>query len=147
MIVTSGWGSPAENLGSVSTWGAELGVRHGVTRGLDVALSLALTSAREIETNEFVPLVPRTSATLEATYEHGPGLYVARITRVGSRHDGSVGTLEPYYVVDLRGSYSTNWGDVFAGVENAFDELYEGEDGFPQAGRSFEVGISRDLYH
>ncbi|MBD3347974.1 MAG: TonB-dependent receptor plug domain-containing protein [Candidatus Eisenbacteria bacterium] len=146
MIVTSGWGSPAENLGSVSTWGAEVGVLHRLGRDLEVALTVAMTSARDAETNEFVPLIPRTMATLETTYERGPGTLMARVRRVGSRRGEGGGTLDPHYVVDLRGSFSTAWGDLFAGVDNAFDELYEDEDGFPQPGRSLEVGIARDLY-
>ena len=146
MIVTSGWGSPAENIGEVSCWGAELGVEHSIAPDLDVALSLAMTSAKDVETNEFVPLVPRTRATVEVTYERGPASYLVRATRVGTRRDSSVGALEPYYLLDLRGSVETPWGDLFAGVENVLDALYEDEDGFPQAGRSFEVGISRDLY-
>lgn len=147
MIVSAGKGSPAENVGAVSCWGAELGVQHTLARGLDVELSLAMTSAKDVETNELVPFVPRTSATLLATYKAGPGTYLARMMRVGTRYDESVGALDPYYLVDLRSEFATAWGDVFFGVENVFDELYEDEDGFPQSGRSFEIGIARDLYH
>lgn len=146
MIVSAGWGSPAENIGAVSSWGAELGVQHRLARGLDVEISLAMTSAKDAETNELVPLVPRTMATFLATYEHGPCTHLARMTRVGSRYDDGAGTLDPYYLVDVKSTLETEWGGVFVGVENIFDELYEDEDGFPQPGRGFEVGIARDLY-
>jgi len=49
--------------------------------------------------------------------------------------------------MDLRGTYATAWGDFFVGVENALDVLYEDEEGFPQAGRRFEFGVMRELYH
>ncbi|MFH1501557.1 MAG: TonB-dependent receptor plug domain-containing protein [Candidatus Eisenbacteria bacterium] len=146
MIVAGGWGAPAENIGTVSSWGAEFGVEHSLARGLDVRMSLAMTSARDIETNEFVPLVPRTMAVLETSYERGPGTYLARMTRVGSRYDDGYGTLDPYYLVDARATFATAWGDVFVGVDNVFDALYEDEDGFPQPGRSYEIGIARELY-
>ncbi len=147
MIVSAGKGSPAENIGEVSCWGTELGVMHKLSPGLDLEISLAMTSARDVETNELVPLVPRTAATFLATYRVGRGTYVARMVRVGSRYDEMVGTLDPYYLVDLRSEFATAWGDIFVGVDNVLDSLYEDEDGFPQPGRSFEVGIARDLFH
>jgi outer membrane receptor protein involved in Fe transport len=86
-------------------------------------------------------------ATMVASYTRGPTTWLTRVTRVGSRVDSRGATLSPYVVMDLRGGLETAWGDIFAGVDNVFDILYEDEDGFPQPGRSFEVGISRDLYH
>jgi outer membrane receptor protein involved in Fe transport len=68
------------------------------------------------------------------------------VTRVGPRTGLRGGSLPEYYLVDLRSTLNTRWGDLFAGVENLFDVLYEDEEGFPQPGRAFEVGVSRSLY-
>jgi outer membrane cobalamin receptor len=147
MIVSAGSGSPAENLGAVDSWGAELGVRQRLSSVLDVDLNLAMTSAKDTDGNAEVPLVPKTMCSLSASYSQGPGSCLARIVRVGSRRGLTDGTLAPYVLMDLRGGLDTRLGEVFLGVENVFDVLYEDEDGFPQPGRSFEVGISRELYH
>ncbi len=146
MIVTSGWGEPAKNLGSVTSWGAEVGVEHHVTTDFRVDLSLALTSARDDDTKDPVPLVPRTTGAIGASYRHGPYQGIARVARVGARSDGHGGSLPTYVLTDLRGVVETRWGNFFAGVENVFDVLYEDEIGFPQPGRRFEVGVMRDLY-
>jgi iron complex outermembrane receptor protein/outer membrane receptor for ferrienterochelin and colicins len=146
MIVTSGWGEPARNLGSVTSWGAEFGAEHHVTRDFRVDVSLALTSARDDDTKDPVPLVPRTTGAVGASYRHGPYQAIARVARVGARSDGRGGSLPAHVLTDLRGVVETRWGNFFAGVENLFDVLYEDEIGFPQPGRRFEVGVMRDLY-
>ncbi|MBN2564780.1 MAG: TonB-dependent receptor [Candidatus Eisenbacteria bacterium] len=146
MIVSAGSGDPCRNVGSATTWGAEAGVRRNLATGLDLDLSVTMTSARDDATGEWVPLVPRTVVTAAATYERGRATYMARATRVGSRSMDDGHGLSPYALMDLRAVYSTAWGDLFAGVENVFDVLYEDEDGFPQPGRGFELGIMRELY-
>ncbi len=146
MIVSSGWGDPAENLGAVNSWGAELGVEHSLSPSLDIDLSLAMTSARDGETNRDVPLVPKTMSILTTTYSRGAQRYIARLARVGPRSNGDGTGLPPHVLVDLRGILDTRWGSLFAGVENLFDVLYEDEIGFPQSGRAIEFGIMRDLY-
>ena len=146
MIVTAGWGDPARNLGSVGSWGAELGVRHRLSPGVDLDLTLAMTSARDTESNTDVPFVPKTMGAVVASYERGPVRCIARATRVGSRRDARGTTLPPYVLVDARVAVTTRIGDVFVGAENLLDVLYEDEDGFPQPGRCFEIGVSRDLY-
>jgi outer membrane receptor protein involved in Fe transport len=146
MIVSVGAGDPCRNVGSVTTWGAEAALEHRLAAGLDLNLSVTATSARDNESGEDVPLVPKTMIAAETTYERGPATFIARLTRVGSRAvDGAHG-LPPYVLMDARAIYSTLWGDLFVGVDNVFDVLYEDEDGFPQPGRSFELGIMRELY-
>jgi outer membrane cobalamin receptor len=146
MIVSTGAGDPCRNVGSVTTWGAEAGLQHNLAAGLDLDLSVTVTSAHDDDTGEYVPLVPKTTIAAEASYEHGPATLIARLTRVGSRAvDGSSG-LPPYVLMDARAIYSTLWGDLFIGVDNVFDVLYEDEDGFPQPGRGLELGIMRELY-
>ncbi len=147
MISTTGSGDPARNIGRVHSWGAELSVEHRVMPELDIGLSLAMTSARDTESGEDVPLVPKTMAVVTMTYEKGPAGILARIARVGSRSSGRDDSLPAHVLVDARATVETRWGDVFAGVENLFDVLYEDEEGFPQPGRGFEVGIMRDLYY
>ncbi len=147
MIVSSGSGDPCENIGEVRAWGAELSVQHRVTSNLDLDLSLAMTSARDIEADTDVPLVPKTMASGVLTYKRGPALYMARLSRIGPRAQDETSSLPAYVLMGLRTTVETRWGDIFAGVENLFDVLYEDESGFPQAGRSFEVGIMRDLFH
>ncbi len=146
MILTAGWGDPARNLGAVNSWGAELSVDHRLGADLEVDLSLAMTSARDVETGTDVPLVPRTMVSAAATYGRGPATVVGRVARVGPRSGLGGETLPEYFLVDLRSTVETRWGDVFVAVENLFDVLYEGEEGFPQPGRGFEVGVSRSLY-
>jgi len=147
MIVSSGSGDPCDNIGEVRAWGAELAVRHRMSPSLNLDLSLAMTSAQDLDSGTDVPLVPKTMATGVLTYERGPAQYMARVTRVGPRANDEVSSLPAYVLVGLRTTVETRWGDVFAGVENMFDVLYEDESGFPQPGRSFEVGIMRDLFH
>jgi outer membrane cobalamin receptor len=146
MILTAGWGDPARNLGAVDSWGAELGADHRLGSDLSVDLSLAMTSARDADSGADVPLVPKTMATLAATYTRGPATVLSRLTRVGPRRGTWGETLPAHALFDLQSIFETQWGDVFVGVENLFDVLYEDEEGFPQPGRSFEVGISRSLY-
>jgi outer membrane cobalamin receptor len=146
MIMTAGWGDPARNLGAVNSRGAEVSAAHRLGRDLEIDLSLAMTTASDVETEADVPLVPRTMVGAAATYTRGPTTVLARMTRVGPRRGLRGGTLPEYYLVDLRSTVETRWGDVFVAVENVFDVLYEDEEGFPQPGRGFEVGVSRSLY-
>ncbi|MFH1689232.1 MAG: TonB-dependent receptor plug domain-containing protein [Candidatus Eisenbacteria bacterium] len=145
MIVSSGGGDPCRNVGSVTSWGTELGVRHNLSSELDVNLSFAMTSARDTETGASVPLVPKTMVAALATYTRGPATCLARVTRVGSRPVSSGDGLPPYVLMDLRGIFETAWGDFFVGAENVLDVLYEDEGGFPQSGRRFEFGVMREL--
>jgi len=146
MILTAGWGDPARNLGAVNSRGAELSADHRLGANLEIDLSLAMTTATDLQTGTHVPLVPRTMAGAAATYTRGPASVLARLTRVGPRRGLRGGTLPEYYLVDLRSTVETRWGDVFVAVENLFDVLYEDEEGFPQPGRGLEVGVSRSLY-
>ncbi|MCK4915093.1 MAG: TonB-dependent receptor [Candidatus Eisenbacteria sp.] len=147
MIVSAGGGDPCRNVGSVTSWGAEVGARHSFFGELDVDLSAAMTSARDARSGTDVPYVPKTMLVALATYSRGPATCLARVTRVGSRPESNGDGLPPYVQMDLRGTYATAWGDFFVGVENALDVLYEDEEGFPQAGRRFEFGVMRELYH
>jgi outer membrane cobalamin receptor len=146
MIVTAGAGDPARNLGAVRSRGAELGVDHRLGADLTVELSFAVTAATDVETGAGVPLVPKTMVSAAATYGRGPATILGRLTRVGTRAGLRGGSLPEYYLIDLRSTLETRWGDLFVGVENLFDVLYEDEEGFPQPGRAFEVGVSRSLY-
>jgi outer membrane receptor protein involved in Fe transport len=145
MIVSAGGGDPCRNVGSVRTWGTELGVRYCATSEFDVDLSFAITSAKDTETGTNVPMVPKTMAAALATYTRDPFTYIARVTRVGSRPESSGDGLPPYVLMDLRGIVETAWGDFFLAAENVFDVLYEDESGFPQSGRRFEFGVMREL--
>ena len=147
MIVSAGSGDPCRNVGSVTSWGAELGARHNLSRELDVNLSVAMTSARDARSGAAVPLVPKTMVVALVTYSRGPATCLARVTRVGSRPEWNGDGLPPYVLMDLRGTLETAWGDFFVGAENLLDALYEDEEGFPQAGRRFEFGVMRELYH
>ncbi len=147
MIVSSESGDPCENIGEVRAWGAELSVQHRVTPNLSLDMSFAMTSARDVETGADVPLVPKTTAAGTLTYDHAPAQYMVRVSRIGPRAEDELSSLPAYVLMGLRTTVETRWGDIFAGVENLFDVLYEDESGFPQPGRSFEVGIMRDLFH
>jgi len=147
MIVSAGGGDPCRNVGSVTSWGAEVGAQHSLSSELDINLSVAMTSARDTQSGVDVPYVPKTMLVALATYSRGPATCLARVTRVGSRPESNGDGLPPYVQMDLRGTYATAWGDFFVGVENALDVLYEDEEGFPQAGRRFEFGVMMELYH
>ena len=147
MIVSAGGGDPCRNVGSVTSWGAEFGARHNLSKELDVSLSVAMTSAHDTESGADVPHVPKTMVVALATYSRGSATCLARLTRVGSRSESNGDGLPPHVLVDLRGIYKTAWGDFFVGAENLSDALYEDEEGFPQAGRRFEFGVMRELYH
>jgi outer membrane cobalamin receptor len=146
MIASSGSGDPASNIGSVRSWGAELAVRQEVGEALDVDVALAMTSARDTGNGSYVPLVPRTTCTVSASYARGPLRCVTKVARVGSRTGLAGESLPAYYLMDARGSYDAGWGTLFAGAENVFDILYEDEEGFPQPGRGFEIGVLREFF-
>jgi outer membrane receptor protein involved in Fe transport len=147
MIVSAGGGDPCRNVGSVTSWGTEVGAKYLVTSDLTLDLSVAATTAKDDETGELVELVPRTMVVATANYARGPVSVLARARRVGSRPASDVdGGLPAYVLMDARGVLETSWGDFFVGAENIFDVLYEDEVGFPQAGRTFEFGIMRELY-
>ena len=128
------------------SWGAELGVRQRVTDALDVDVALAMTSARDTENDCYVPLVPRTTCAVSASYTRGPARCVTKVARVGSRSGLAGESLPAYYLMDARGFYDAGWGTLFVGAENVFDVLYEDEEGFPQPGRGFEVGVLREFF-
>ena len=146
MIVSAGWGEPAENIGRVEARGVEMTARHRPTPMLELAFTLAFTYAEDVEEDEEVPYVPGSEADLRAVYRVGPGTYRLAARRVGNRRSGYGDELPSYLVVDARAVFETRWGEIFAGVDNVFDELYEDDEGYPQAGRRFEVGVSRDLF-
>jgi len=146
MIVSTGSGDPARNIGSVTTRGAELGVRHRLNDDLAVDVALAMARARDDGSGLDVEYVPRTTARLAVQYSTGPWTLAGDLTRIGSRRGRYDDELPPHVVVDSRAGLRTKLGTFFARVENLFDELYEDERGFPQAGRSFEIGVMRDLH-
>jgi outer membrane receptor protein involved in Fe transport len=146
MIASAGSGDTARNLGSVQSRGAELAVRQRVTEALDVDVALAMTSARDTETERYVPLVPRTTCTVSASYARGPVRCATKVARVGSRSGAGGESLPAYYLMDARGFYDAGWGTLFVGADNIFDVLYEDEEGFPQPGRGFEVGVLREFF-
>jgi outer membrane cobalamin receptor len=146
MIVSAGGGDPCRNVGSVTSWGAEMGARHRLLNGLNFELSVAMTSARDDETGKLVELVPKTMVLASVKYTKGPFSLDTRVTRVGSRPTSGGRGLPPYVLMDARGTRETAWGDFFLGAENVFDVLYEDEVGFPQAGRRLQFGVMRELY-
>jgi outer membrane cobalamin receptor len=146
MISSTGSGDPAMNLDSVRSMGAELAVRQRVGEALDIDVALAMTSARDTENERYVPLVPRTTCTVSAAYARGPLRCVTKVARVGSRSGLAGESLPAYYLMDARSFYDAGWGTVFVGAENVFDILYEDEEGFPQPGRGFEVGVLREFF-
>jgi outer membrane cobalamin receptor len=146
MIATSGWGDAAVNIGSVRSRGAELSVGCPLTGQVHVDLALAMTSARDMELDRFVLLVPRTACAVAVTYERDPVRCVARASRIGSRSGSSGESLPAYYLLNARVLWDVGWATLFAGVENALDALYEDDAGFPQPGRSLEVGFTRNLF-
>jgi len=145
MIVSTGWGDPAGNIGSVTARGAELAVAHRLSRDVSVDVALAMTRARDDESGLDVEYVPRTTTRVATEYSPGPWRFAGSLTRIGSRSGRYGDRLPPHVLVDSRVALDTTLGTVFLGVENLFDELYEDENGFPQPGRSFEVGVMRDL--
>lgn len=79
----------------------------------------------------FVPLVPRTQATLGLEWSIFEGFVLALTgTYVGSRYDGNdenndlFERLDAYSVVDGKLTYTRNRFKIFVGVNNILDEVY-----------------------
>ncbi len=83
------------------------------------------------EKDTFIPLVPRTKATLGLEWSVFEGLVMALTgTYVGSRYDGNdenndlFETLDAYGVVDGKLTYTRDRFKIFVGVNNILDEVY-----------------------
>lgn len=146
MIASSGSGAPAGNIGSVRSWGAEIAARQKVGESLNIDIALAMSSARDTENDRLVPLVPRTACRVSSSFSRGPVRCVAKVARIGSRSGPAGESLPAYYLVGARAFYDAGWGTLFAGAENILDILYEDEEGFPQPGRGFEIGVLREFF-
>ncbi len=94
---------------------------------------------------------PTHKASLQAIYQFTPQWQLSGdVVRIGSQNyfsrvDPAVrDKLESFELVNTRLKYTFAGGqaDVYAGVENLFDEDYETSYGFPQPGRFLYTGIN-----
>ncbi len=139
------------NLGSFQITGAELTMRHAATDDWQIFGGLTLLDA-SLDT---LPYTPARAFVAGVTGRHGPfrvtvdlqaqsGMYVL----AASRTAGAANTrrVDGFTVVNVRPSWlipnSGGRAELFAAIENLFDEGYAYRPGYPMPGVSAQVGVS-----
>jgi outer membrane receptor protein involved in Fe transport len=137
--------------------GVEVDIKVYPTESLYFWANYTYMTARFEDSDGFVPLVPRYKASAGAEWRiFDPLLLGVTGTWVGSRRDGNdrgnedFEKLDSYKVFDVRITYTYKGLKFFAGVNNAFDELYSTlaftERYFPMPERNCYGGIEWTLW-
>lgn len=113
--------------------------------GFDIAAQYSIIDAFDETTGNRLPRRPGDTFSLNTDYRLPGGIGVgATVLLVGDSFDNAANTvrLESYVVADIRASYGiTEAFELFARVENLFDENYETAFGFGQPGRAVFGGV------
>lgn len=147
-----GWGYPAGkpwggyiNTGRARAQGVEAEVSYNLFDGIIFSGVYSFLDAKDRTTGKELARRPKHSATLSADWVSGFGLSLGADLRIvsASFDDAFNSTrLGGYQVADLRGSFDIGSGlEIFARVENAFDEKYQTVSGYATQGRAAFVGV------
>ncbi|MGD8430104.1 MAG: TonB-dependent receptor [Ectothiorhodospiraceae bacterium] len=150
------------NAGETRRDGVELGIDAELARGLSARLAYTYsdfrfdrfsTDGQNFDGNT-IPGIPRHTAYGELKYRHPSGIYTAvEVQYVDSLYADNANsvTSDAYTVTNIRAGWTRfleRWElSVFGGVNNVFDELYNGNvriNAF--GGRYFEPAPDRNLY-
>jgi len=136
--------------GETRTNGVESFVRLTPVPNLRIQVGYTYTHTEDPEGSPLVR-IPKHKLTLEGRYRYGKALFDADLRWVGSRaasesakdlYGNSVGSLDPYCVVNLATSYDlTDSLQVTAKIKNLFDEYYEEAWSYATPGRSIYLGL------
>ena len=134
-------------------FGVETSLKYYPTDRLYLWGNLTLMEAKFKQTGDQVPLVPNFTAKLGMEWQvFNPLLFALTGTFVSSQFDGNDVTndrfaeLAPYQVFDAKLTYTFKKFNVFCGVNNIFNELYEtvafSESYFPMPTRNYYAGLA-----
>ncbi|MEM9494568.1 MAG: TonB-dependent receptor [Pseudomonadota bacterium] len=133
-----------ENIAATEAQGVEAAVDIAITDAITASVDYAYIDATDATTGERQIRVPRHSGDFALSYEGaGPfsGTVVVRYN--GDETEGPFGSdVEEWVRVDLAGSYAINDSiDLYARVENLFDEEYQQISGYGTPGLSAYGGV------
>jgi len=136
------------NINSARTQGVETSAIWHPIDQLDVGLSYTYTDAEDLSNNRLLPQRPRNVYTFNLTERPIPGVSVAWS---GSALNGEEGTdtasgtyehLPGYFTSRVAASWQARkYLQVFARIENVFNEKYEEVPGFPVLDQGFYGGV------
>jgi len=132
-----------ENVGQARTSGVEAFTNFALSDATQVGLFYTLTDTLDLDTGAPLLRRPRDKASMNLSHRFADGrtqgnLYVVY---VGDRLDTRNVVLHPYITVNATGTY--DWNDrcqLFARIDNLFNEVYNEVNGYGVAGISGYVG-------
>ena len=140
-LVTPPWTGYNKNIAEVRIDGLELGYDYS-NDGLNLHLGGNWQNPEDRSTGDQLLRRAEQSLNARADYSLGNWTFGGDILYSGDRQDFGGVTLDSYTLVNLNASYqlNKNW-QLFAKLENAFDEDYELASGYNTQGRAGFVGI------
>ncbi len=151
---------PLCSVNGVARWGYYTNVQKTEAQGIEVSGKIAITPAFQIAANytwtealnasgankgKHLTRRPEHMANLSADYAFSSGLTTGVAVRYAGEaftNDGNTAALEEYTLVDLRVSYPVNDNlEVYARVENLFDEEYQIVPNYGTAERGVYGGV------
>lgn len=151
---------PLCSVNGVARWGYYTNVQKTEAQGIEVSGKIAITPAFQIAANytwtealnasgankgKHLTRRPEHMANLSADYAFSSGLKMGVAVRYAGEaftNDGNTAALEEYTLVDLRVSYPVNDNlEVYARVENLFDEEYQIVPNYGTAERGVYGGV------
>ena len=138
-----------ENIYRLVSEGAELGMVFSLNRRYQIEASYAYL---EYDKNSDYRLTETPKHSLELVNRFSlPGDFLVSLSssyrgnRLSQDEIGTYYTLESYWKHDIQLHYAWKSLGFSAGLENILDVDYQGEYGFPEAGRDFNLGIELSL--
>lgn len=140
-LVTPPWTGYNQNIAEVRIDGLELGYDYS-GKALNLHLGGNWQNPEDRNTGESLLRRAQQSLNARADYHVGNWSFGGDILYSGKRQDFGGITLDSYTLVNLNASYQLNkrW-QLFAKLENAFDEDYELASGYNTQGRAGFLGI------
>ncbi len=134
-----------ENIGEATSKGAEIGLQIRPFKAVTLSTNYTLTDTENRENDKELPRRPRNKVSAILSISPiAPLNFDLELRHVGKRFDDSsnINELDPYTLVNISGRLDvTKNVQVFARVENLFDEEYEEALGFGTAGFSAFGGV------
>ncbi len=132
--------------------GGETDLRWYVLSSLTLTANLGYINARFEGTGTTLPLVPKWTGALGAQWQPMPAwLWTVAANYVGERYDGNdfanqMSRLDDYQVVDTRLTYEQGSLQLYAGINNLFDEVYAASaysnQFYPMPDRNYYAGLA-----
>lgn len=132
-----------ENLERTGAQGIEAAFSFALTSAINLNAGYAYIDATDAVTGDRQIRIPRHSADGALSYQSGPLLTAIAVRYNGDESDGPFGTdVESWVRVDLSGSYALDDNiELYARIENLFDEQYQQISGYGTPGQSAYGGV------